>query len=169
MVSQTLNPVEACKEVMSTVASGVAVLTFADDLGAMRGMTISSLTPVSADPPSVLMCIGGRASCLPSLKVGRVVVANVLGADQGAMSAGFAYGDDDPFTLFPWTRGGDGPPILDEAPAFLVGSVERIVEHHGTAVVLVGVLGGEVRHPDALVYWRKAYHRAQPLGEGGKW
>ena len=169
MVSQTLSPVEACKEVMSTVASGVAVLTFADDAGALRGMTISSLTPVSADPPSVLMCIGEKASCLPALVVGRVFAVNVLGADQAAASAGFAYGEADPFTVFPWTRNAGGPPLLDDAPAFLVGEVERIVEHHGTAVVLAAVRAGEVRRPDSLVYWRKTYHRAQPVGTTGKW
>ena len=163
MVLHTDNAVDACREVMSTVASGVAVLTFVDDEGAMRGMTISSLTPVSADPPSVLMCIGGRASCLPALGEGRVFAANVLGGGQASVSSAFAFGEEDPFTLFPWTHTGNGPPLLDEAPAYLVGVVERIVEHRGTAVVLARVLAGEVRSLDALVYWRKTYSRLQPV------
>lgn len=169
MVAYTESAVDACREVMSTVASGVAVLTFIDDLGAMRGMTISSLTPVSADPPSVLMCIGGKASCLPALQVGRVFAANVLRSGQAFVSSAFAFGTEDPFTLFPWTRTGDGPPVLDDAAAYLVGVVERIVEHHGTAVVLAGVRAGEVRKLDALVYWRKTYSSLQPTGGTGTW
>jgi flavin reductase (DIM6/NTAB) family NADH-FMN oxidoreductase RutF len=128
-------------------------------------MTISSLTPVCPDPPTVLMVIGGRASCLPALVPGRVFAANVLGAKQFAVSAAFAFGEADPFQLYQWSRLDDGPPVLDEAPAYLLGRVDRLVPHAGSVVVLCDVVGGEVRRPDALAYWRKAYHRLTPVGE----
>jgi flavin reductase (DIM6/NTAB) family NADH-FMN oxidoreductase RutF len=169
MVSQVRSPIDAFREVMATVTSGVAVLTLVDDAGTPLGMTISSLTPVSPEPPTVLMVIGGKASCLPALVPGRVFAANVLGSSHFALSAAFAFGEADPFRLTPWTRTGDGPPVLDEAPAYLIGRVDRLVPHAGSVVVLCDVLGGEVRRPDSLAYWRKAYHRLTPVGEAGKW
>jgi flavin reductase (DIM6/NTAB) family NADH-FMN oxidoreductase RutF len=143
---------------MAAVAAGVAVMTLADADGEPRGMTISSLTPVSADPPSVLMCVGGAASSRPYLVKGQRFCANVLAADQVAQSMGFAFGEDDPFVTFGWTPAEDGTPVLDGTAAHLLCEVERVVDHHGTAVVLAAAIGGAVAKDEALVYWNTAYY-----------
>jgi flavin reductase (DIM6/NTAB) family NADH-FMN oxidoreductase RutF len=149
--------VEVTSEVMGRVAAGVAVMTLVDDDGVRRGMTISSLTPVSSDPPSVLVCVGGAASSRPALVEGRVVCMNVLAADQVPVSIGFAWGEDDPFSVFDWTPAADGIPVLSDTTAHLLCRVVGVVEHHGTAVVLADVLDGAVHADEALVYWRKQY------------
>jgi len=150
--------VEACREVMAAVAAGVAVMTLVDAVGKPHGMTISSLTPVSADPPSVLICVGGAASSRPFLVEGQRFCANVLAADQMAQSMGFAFGEDDPFTTFGWTPAEDGSPVLEGTAGHLVCEVERVVEHHGTAVVLAAVIDGAVTKDEALVYWKTDYY-----------
>lgn len=157
MASSLETPVDLAREITGRVAAGIAVMTLVDDQGVRRGMTISSLTPVSADPPSVLMCIGGAASARPALIEGRAFCANVLAADQAKVSMGFAWGDADPFEVFSWRPAADGTPILDDTAAHLLCRVERVVEHHGTAVVLAAVEGGGVDRDEALVYWRKTY------------
>jgi flavin reductase (DIM6/NTAB) family NADH-FMN oxidoreductase RutF len=149
--------VDVTAEVMGRVAAGVAVMTLVDDDGVRRGMTISSLTPVSSDPPSVLVCVGGGASSRPALVDGRAFCASVLAADQVPLSIGFAWGDDDPFTVFDWQAADDGTPVLLGTAAHLLCRVERIVEHHGTAVVLAAVEAGAVHKDEALVYWQKQY------------
>jgi len=164
--------VEACREVMAAVAAGVAVMTLADADGELRGMTISSLTPVSADPPSVLICVGGAASSRPHLVKGQRFCANVLAADQVAQSMGFAFGEDDPFVTFGWTPAEDGTPVLDGTAAHLLCEVERVVDHHGTAVVLAAAIGGAVTKDEALVYWNTAYYGglvAVEPGASGAW
>jgi flavin reductase (DIM6/NTAB) family NADH-FMN oxidoreductase RutF len=156
--------VEACRDVMASVAAGVAVLTLVDADGQRHGMTISSLTPVSADPPSILVCVGGAASSRPFLVEGQRFGLSVLAAGQDAQSMGFAFGAEDPFEVFAWTPAGDGSPILDEAAAHLICEVERVVDHHDTAVVLAGVVDGAVVKDEALVYWRVRYFD-EKLGE----
>ena len=166
------NLVELAQDLTGRVAAGVAVLTLVDDQGVSRGMTISSLTPVSAEPPSILMCIGGAASSRPALVVGRPFCANVLSADQTEVSAGFAWGDADPFEVFGWEPAADGTPILDGIAAHLLCRVENVVEHHGTAVVLAAVEGGAAHKDEALVYWRRTYYGGLvPVdsGAGGVW
>lgn len=157
MASDMESPADLAREVTGRIASGLAVMTLVDGDGVLRGMTISSLTPVSAEPPSVLMCIGGSASARPALVDGRAFCVNVLAADQSRVSMGFAWGDDDPFEVFPWHPAVDGTPILEGIAAHLLCRVERVVEHHGTAVVLAAVEGGGVDRDEALVYWRKTY------------
>ena len=157
---------------MDRVAAGVAVVTLIDPAGVRRGMTISSLTPVSSDPPSVLMCIGGGASSRSYFVAGQAFCANVLASDQVAQSMGFAFGSADPFEVFDWSEGPDGTPVLEGTAAHLFGIVESVVDHHGTGVVLAKVTGGAVSKDESLVYWRKRYFSgllAVEPEEVGKW
>jgi len=136
MASGMMNAVDLCQQVMDGVPTGVAVMTLVDSDGVPHGMTISSLTTVSADPPSVLMCIGGAASSRPFPVEGQRFCANLLASDQALQSADFAYGAEDPFEVHDWTPADDGTPILADTAAHLLYDVERVVEHHGVGVVL---------------------------------
>jgi len=89
---------ESCVEVMSRIAAAVAVLTLEDADGVRRGMTITSLTSVAADPPAVLVCVANTASSRPSMVPGQTFCANLLAADQVPHSLGFSWAkSDDPF------------------------------------------------------------------------
>jgi flavin reductase (DIM6/NTAB) family NADH-FMN oxidoreductase RutF len=150
--------VEVAKDVMERVAHGIAVLTLVDDAGVRRGMTVSSLTSASAEPPSVLMCIRTKASMHPFLTGGRRVGISLLAPDQSAVSNGFAFGEADPFAVFAW-HDERGVPIVDGSAAHLVGTVDRVVDNHDTSVVIVAVEAGAVTGDAALVYWRRGYYR----------
>ncbi|MEN8234997.1 MAG: flavin reductase family protein [Actinomycetota bacterium] len=148
---------EVARDVMSRVAFGLEVVTLSDPDGVPRGMTISSLTQVSAEPPSVLVCLGPQASITRSLSPGQTFCVNVLASDQVDESYGFSYGTEDPFEAFDWSPAADGTPILSGTAAHLMCVVERVVDHHGSAVVLSKVVGGAVHKDETLVYWRKQY------------
>lgn len=150
-------PTQLCADVMAAVPAGVAVMTLIDAAGGLHGMTISSLTPVSSEPPSVLMCVGGNASSRPFLVEGQRLCVNILAADQVAHSVGFAFGDDDPFEVFEWAPAADGTPVLADTAAHLLCEVERVVDHHEVAVVLVAVRGGSIDKDETLVYRNKSY------------
>jgi len=150
--------VEVAREVMSRVAMTVEVMTLIEDDGTLRGMTISSLAPVSADPPSVLMCIGPQASARAALVPGKAFVINILAADQVPVAIGFAYGTEDPFEVFDWKAAPDGTPVVSDSAATLFCEVENSVFHHETAVVLAKVTGGTVHKDEALVYWQQQYY-----------
>lgn len=155
---------EVSKEVMERVPHGVAVLTLTDDAGVRRGMTVSSLTGASAEPPSVLVCIRNRASMHPFLTPGRPVGLSILGPDQAVVSNGFAYGVEDPFAVFPW-HAEAGVPIVDGCTAYLTGRVDRTVVNHDSTVVIVGVDHGGVLADEALVHWMRNYFgKLVPVG-----
>ena len=164
---------EACVEVMSRIAASVAVLTLEDSDGVRRGMTITSLTSVAAEPPTVLVCVANTASSRPSMVPGQTFCANLLGADQVSYSIGFSWGkSDDPFGDFDWKPAKDGTPVLTGPAAHLICEVEQVVEYHGSAVVMARVIDCCVHNDEALVYWRRIYHGALvPVEEGvaGKW
>jgi flavin reductase (DIM6/NTAB) family NADH-FMN oxidoreductase RutF len=150
--------VELGRELMSRVAAAVSVITTIDDDGIPRGMTVSSLTSVAAEPPTVLVCVGPNAKTRPAMVPGRRFCANVLAADQVDVSVGFAWGEQDPYEVFEWTANEDGVPMLAGAAAHLLCEVEKVVEHRGTGIVLARVTGGEVNKDEALVYWQRKYH-----------
>ena len=152
------NLVDAAKEVMGRIAMTVEVMTLIETDGTLRGMTISSLAPVSADPPSVLMCIGPQASSRPALVEGKTFCINVLATDQVPAAIGFAYGTEDPFDVFDWEPAPDGTPVVSGSAVTLFCEVENVVLHHETAVVLARVTGGEVHKDEALVYWQQKYY-----------
>lgn len=157
MSTSAQSPVDITRDVMSRVPAGVAVLTLSDDDGLPHGMTISSLTPVSADPPSVLVCVGAAASMHPFLVEGRDLCINLLRPSQVGHSVGFAYGEKLPFEVFGWSQGGNGAPLLDEVAGHLLGRVDRVVPHHQTAVVFIEVTGGSIEVDETLVYWQQKY------------
>jgi flavin reductase (DIM6/NTAB) family NADH-FMN oxidoreductase RutF len=172
MILDSESLVDLSNEVMGRVATGVAVVTLLDPDGVLRGMTISSLTPVSSDPPSVLVCIGGKASSRPFFVEKQTFCASVLAGDQVPQSMGFAFGPEDPFEVFDWVPAADGTPVLSGSTGYLLCEIERVVEHHETAVVLAKVLGGAVHKDEALVYWRKRYFGGLVPAEPeavGKW
>lgn len=166
MTSDTTVPVAA---VLDRVAHGIAVLTLVDDAGERRGMTISSLTGASAEPPTVLMCIRQRASMRPWLTAGRAVAVSVLGSGQAEISAGFAYGVEDPFAVFPWHADAAGVPVVDGAAGYLRCTIDRVVDNHDTAVVIAAVEDAEVLADDGLVYWLKQYRSGLVPVERGRW
>lgn len=149
---------QVCAEVMERVAHGIAVFTLVDDAGGRRGMTVSSLTSASAEPPSVLMCIRTKASMHPFLTKGRRVGISLLAPDQSAVSNGFAFGEADPFAVFPWHEE-QGVPIVEGSAAHLVGTIDRTIDNHDTSVVIVAIEAGAVTGDATLVYRARGYYR----------
>lgn len=69
------------KEAMSLLASGVSILTCqqGEDL---CGITISSLTSVDLDPPTILVCVDGKSALAPVLRNTRSFGVTILREDQ---------------------------------------------------------------------------------------
>lgn len=140
------------KIALSRWPSGVTVVA-AETSGQRRGMTASSFSSLSLDPPLVLVCVHEKAHMMGVLEQASSFVINILAEDQAAESNHFAGrpGDFDPLkpdlsiegalvTLFcsVWQRypGGDH--------RIVVGQVEE-------------VLLGDSSKP--LTYWNRAYHQ----------
>jgi len=164
---------EACVEVMSRTAASVAVLTIEDPDGIKRGMTVTSLSSVSSEPPAIAVCVGEGASSHPFMQPGQSIGISLLGADQTDYSVGFSWGkSEDPFADFPWKLSTNGTPLLTEAAAHMVCEIEQVAQYHGSAVVMARVTECCIHKDETLVYWRRIYHGGLvPVEEGvaGKW
>lgn len=156
-------------EGMSRAATFVAVAT-TDGEGGRAGVTVSSLTSVSADGagPSILVCIHHRSPAAAAILANRAFCANLLGEGQQSVSDLFAGrgGVDaaERFDRTPWTPGALGLPVLTGATAAFECRLATALlwETHHIIVGRVAAVALSDR-PEALLYGRRAYRRAVGL------
>ena len=147
------------REAMARLAAGVAVVTTSDDDGSPRGLTATSVTAYSADPPSLLLSVARECRSYGALVRRPRFAVHLLAEGQAPLAVDFARSDDRKFTLHPWRPGRDGVPILDDVMAVLVCRNERVWEHGDHAVVIGRLEDGELRDAEALVYFGRGFHR----------
>jgi flavin reductase (DIM6/NTAB) family NADH-FMN oxidoreductase RutF len=149
------------KQAMSSWASGVAVVT-ANDAGMLYGITVSSFTSVSLDPPLVLVCIADKNRMPDMIRRAGCFAVSILSGDQEEASRYFATPGREPTAGFVVVEGGWTAlqqPIVKDALAHVV--CELHAEHDGGDHVL---LIGRVVHAETnpagspLLYWRRGYH-----------
>ena len=156
----------AVMEGMSRAATFVAVAT-TDGEGGRAGVTVSSLTSVSADgeQPSLLLCIHHQSPAAASIMKNRAFCANLLAEHQQEVSnlfAGRSASDRaERFDRVAWEKGDIGQPVLSGATAVFECRLATALlweTHH----ILVGRVAS-VRlsdNPSALLYGQRAYRRA---------
>jgi flavin reductase len=145
---------------MSQAAATVSVVT-TDGPAGRAGITVSAMSSVSADEPTLLVCIHHKSRAAAAILENGVFCVNVLRADQSLISDHFAGRDPavaDRFACAEWTRQVTGAPRLVDP---LVGFDCRLTTHHrvGTHHVFFGavedVFIAEGGAP--LIYLRRAY------------
>src|SRR3954465_2972626 len=78
------------------------------------GLTATSFTSVSLDPPLVSFCVGRDSTTWPDLQGSRLFAVNVLATDQAAIASRFAGHGIDRFAVpTSWRPGPGEVPILD--------------------------------------------------------
>ena len=78
------------RKTLGRFATGVTVITVAEDQRQVHGMTANSFTSVSLEPPLILVCIDERARTLPLVHTQQRFGINVLSHDQQALAEYFA-------------------------------------------------------------------------------
>jgi flavin reductase (DIM6/NTAB) family NADH-FMN oxidoreductase RutF len=148
------------RRVMGYFATGVTVVTTAHE-GQVRGMTANSVTSVSLDPLSVLVCVNREAITHGILAAGSVFCVNILSDEQEQLSRGCAKPDTPEAALegVAYHIGVSGAPILDAALAYLDCKVGASLEF-GTHTIFVGEavdLGANEGQP--LLFYRGKYSK----------
>jgi flavin reductase (DIM6/NTAB) family NADH-FMN oxidoreductase RutF len=150
------------RELMRQWATGVTLVTAQDGDGP-HGMTVSSFTSLSLEPPLILVSLekGSRTHKVVS-DVGQFAVV-LLHAGQQSVAERFSGGIPDSLARFdgvPYRLSTGGSPILDDALAYLDC---RVAESHGagTHTIFIGeVLGGQaIADGSPLLYFNRAYRR----------
>ena len=146
------------RRVMGHFATGVTVVTTATR-DEVRGMTANSVTSVSLEPLSVLVCVNRDAITYRILSASRVFCVNILTEQQEALSRACARPDTPEAALqgVPFRRGVTGAPVLEQALAYLDCRVVAATEF-GTHTVYFGeVVDIDAFEGRPLMFYRGAY------------
>jgi 3-hydroxy-9,10-secoandrosta-1,3,5(10)-triene-9,17-dione monooxygenase reductase component len=150
------------RQVLGRFATGVVVVTAAH--GAVPlGLSVSSFTSVSLDPPLVAFCADRRSRSWPAIRRSGAFCVNVLAEDQEAVSRLFATRGAEKFEGVGWSPAPSGSPRLDGVLAWLDCRIEAVHDggDHEICLGRVGELGVE-RDDGPLVYYRGGYGRFEP-------
>jgi flavin reductase (DIM6/NTAB) family NADH-FMN oxidoreductase RutF len=146
---------------MRHLAGGVSVITAGRGRD-ISGMTVTSVSSLSVDPPALIVSINREASCWPLVKRYGLFGVNILTSDQidiaerftgkGGLKGAARFAGAD------WTTRASGVPLLVGALAAIDCEVEDVVERHSHAIVIGRVLDVAVSaRTAALAYWQGRY------------
>lgn len=145
------------RDLCSRFATGVVVATTSTSEGRPAGMTVSSFTSVSLDPPLVSIAIDRGAELHAALTGAPRFGLNILAAGQADLSRRFAEPLADRFAGVAYTWSPGGLPVLDGTLAFIECDCHTLVPAGDHTIILGLVTGGTSRDARPLVYYRRQY------------
>ena len=104
-------------------ATGVTVASVLDREGFPRGLTVSSFTSVSLEPPLILICLGHAVTSIEDFRQARHFGISILREGDRSLSDRFAQKAQDHFDGVDWQAGETGVPLLSRALAAIECSV----------------------------------------------
>lgn len=157
------------RKAMRRLTSAVTVITTAHEQR-RYGMTATAVTSVSADPPSLLICINRSASLHePLIRSGRFCV-NILLAEQSDIATAFSGGvpQELRFAQGHWGPDEADVPFLREAQANIFCDADAM-SSYGTHNIIIGKVSQVLVHGRVtpLLYQDGQY--TVGLGEGVDW
>ena len=149
------------RNAMRQLTGGVSVITAGKGRD-ISGMTVTSVSSLSVDPPSLIVSLNRESSSWPLVKRYGFFGVNILTSDQVDIAERFTgkggLKGADRFAGAPWTTRASGVPLLADALAAIDCEVEDVVERHSHAIVIGRVLDVAVSaRTAALAYWQGRY------------
>jgi len=155
---------ESYLRAMRRVASSVAVVTTNGPAG-RHGATVSAFSSVSADPPTVLVCLRSDSRIARAVAQNNKLCVNVLSEGRSDIANRFAGRDDgslhDRFTGIDVCDVQDEPPEIDGSTTFSGRVVSALTSgSHIIFICEVGMVHEGDNSP--LTYLNGAYHFVTP-------
>ena len=155
--------ISAFRGAMRHLAGGVSVITAGQ--GAHRtGLTATSFSALSAEPPRVIVCVNRASSSFDTITRDQQFGANILAAHQSEIATRFSgrggIKGEDRYAGAEWHRLETGVAVLANALAAFDCAVEEIIERHSHAILIGRVRA--IHSPggaSALLYWRGEYEQ----------
>lgn len=152
---------------MARFPGAVTLVTARTPGGERRGITATAVCSVTADPPSLLVCLNARTgTCAAVAETGRFAV-NLLAGEAEAVALAFAgqggLSGEAKFAVGTWGAGPDGLPLLQDAVVSLSCRVGESLEA-GSHRIFIGLI--ETLHlgqGQALVYEQSRFKGLIPL------
>lgn len=158
--------VQEFRAAMARFPGAVTIVTTRTPLERL-GITATAVCSVTADPPSLLVCVNrATGTCHGILDTGRFVV-NLLPDPSGDLAMRFAGAQgatgEEKFTHGNWCEDENGLPLLADARvAFSCEVAESLTA--GTHQVFIGQISA-IYHGEgeALIFEQSRFHRLSPL------
>jgi flavin reductase (DIM6/NTAB) family NADH-FMN oxidoreductase RutF len=141
---------------MSSLASGVAVITARRDDGHPCGLAATSISSFSVDPPSLLVSVAHSSRCHRALVESERFGVHILHADQEPIARVFAGKGDDKFGGLQW-HWDDDVPRLDGTVAYLRNRRSATFERYDHTILIGDLEDGVVAGGDPLVWLRREF------------
>src|SRR4051795_1528502 len=146
---------------MRHLTGGVSVITAGRGKD-ITGMTVTSVSSFSVDPPTLIVSINRDASSFPLIRRHGAFGVNILNADQLDIAERFAgkggLKGADRFAGAKWVTAVSGVPLLVGALSAVACEVEEILDRHSHGIVIGRVrdIKNSTRNA-ALAYWHGQY------------
>jgi flavin reductase (DIM6/NTAB) family NADH-FMN oxidoreductase RutF len=152
----------AYQEALRQLPRAVSVVTFERDADRL-GLTATSLSSLSLEPPTILICFEGGAGLSPAAAAAAPFGVSVLAASHIELADHFGRGaiveatpDESGGS---WVTTASGVALRSDAIAAFECESEEVIERHGRAIVIGRILSVfKIGGSGALVYWRGAYN-----------
>lgn len=151
----------AFRAAMRKLAGAVSVLTVGQG-EARTGLTATSVSSLSVDPPTLLVSVNRSASAAAPLLTERAFAVNVLRPHHQDLADRFAgrhgVSGRARYEGGEWTRLSTGAPVLTDALAVFDCELEEAIERH-THLILIGrVVAARITETaEPLLYWAGNY------------
>jgi flavin reductase (DIM6/NTAB) family NADH-FMN oxidoreductase RutF len=144
---------------MSQWASGVTIVTSISN-GTRVGITASSLSSVSLEPPRILICVAKRLFTHQVILDSKVFAVNILSADQqewGMRFAGMLSEDGDRFFDIETFTAETGSPLLPGVLGWLDCELSDVYDQGDHSILVGHVLAANASeaHTPVLYYHRE--------------
>jgi flavin reductase (DIM6/NTAB) family NADH-FMN oxidoreductase RutF len=149
------------KDTLRLWASGVTVVTAKSEQDGLKGMTATSFSSVSLEPPQVLVCIHEKADTGKAILDSDKFAINILTSEQQEASNQFAgsSSQEERFTNTNWREGDNGVPVLSDALASLECRLVQQVKA-GTHWIVIGEVEKVSQNEgEPLLYFDSAYRQ----------
>lgn len=160
-------PIEAAtfRAAMARFPGAVTIVTTGQADG-RRGITATAVCSVTADPPSLLVCLNRKTGTCAAVAETMRFTVNLLPGDGGPLALTFAGANGasgaDKFHHGDWQDGSNGPRLTTAIASFSCEVREAV--QAGTHTIFIGRVM-EVATADGapLLYEQSRFHQLQPL------
>ncbi len=151
---------------MRMVPSSVTVVT-TDGPAGRHGATVSAFSSVSADPPTILVCLRAESRIAQLVTENGQLCVNVLSNASQDIARRFAGQDDqmvsDRFSGIDWHGCSGTSPQIDGATIFSA-RVDQAVSTGSHRIFICRVVFAQISSAPPLAYLDGAYHSVIPQG-----
>ena len=145
------------RQCLGKFATGVTIVTCADDEGRPYGITANSFSSVSLEPQLILWNIAKVSNSLQAFLDAEYFAINILASDQRELSSHFAKSDHTLFDTVEISRSDENVPLIPGTLACLECRTHQIHDCGDHYVIVGEVVSFEASDAEPLLFFNGKY------------